>query len=775
MAARIGCNDVARKSASTPKKAAGEKAAAKPRATKAKAPSAAKSSTSSSATRRSGGSGKDLVIVESPKKARSIAKFLGSNYIVKASMGHVRDLPEKGQKGGLGIDVENNYEPNYQILVRKKDTVADLRKDADKAGIVYLATDPDREGEAIAWHLQKALNLDDDRVRRVAFHEITEKAVKESFSHAGPIDMDRVNAQQARRFLDRFVGYQLSPLLWKKVARNLSAGRVQSVATRLIVDREREIRAFVQEEFWRITAVVSPVGSTEEGERFEAGLSEYAGKKFEASNEADAQKVRDDLATHPYVVSKVEEAEKLDRADPPFKTSTLQQQAAIRLRFSGKKTMKLAQELYEGIDVDGTGPTGLITYMRTDSVTVAAEAQQQARAFIADAYGDEYLPDEPPVYKTKSKTAQEAHEAVRPTDVARTPAKMKPFLGRDQFRMYKLVWDRFVASQMAPAIYDTVSVDIHAGRLETPALERPYLFRATGSSLRFRGFLAVYQSKEEEDAAENQPGGEHVVPTDLTEGEALDLLRLLPEQHFTQPPPRFSEASLVKELEENGIGRPSTYAMIVSTIQQRGYVEQEQKRLYPTEIGAIVNDLLVEHFPDVVSVDFTANLEDDLDEIADGKAWVPVIDEFYQQFSKELTAADKVIPKMDLKKEAEPVGRDCPLSGHPLVYRDGRFGRFIGCSDYPRCKYTEQVLVKVGVTCPQCGGDLIEKRTRKGRVFYGCATYPECDWTNWKRPVPQPCPVCNGVMVQENKSTLKCTSCGHTMDAEVEEEVKETV
>jgi DNA topoisomerase-1 len=743
----------------------------KPKASKKKS----KAATKTKSERRSG----KLVVVESPAKAKTIGRYLGKGYVVKPSLGHVRDL----LKSRLSVDVDNDYTPEYRVPNEKRAIVKELKAAAAKASEIYLATDPDREGEAIAWHVLEAAEIDPARTKRVVFNEITKPAVQAAFEHPRDIDMDRVDAQQARRILDRLVGYNLSPLLWRKVRGRLSAGRVQSVALRLVVDREREIDAFVPVEYWTIDADLSQDKYARQNGRaaderpyFVSRLHKLNGADPELHSEKEVQPHAEALEAADWQVSAVNIGSRTRRPAAPFTTSTMQQEASRRLGFGTTKTMRMAQDLYEGVDIGNEeGNTGLITYMRTDSVTVAAEAQQQARAFIADAYGDEYLPEEPPVYKTKSKTAQEAHEAIRPTDVARTPVKMKPFLGRDQFRTYKLVWDRFVASQMAPAMYDTVSVDIHAGRPETPALERPYLFRATGSSLRFRGFLAVYQSKEEEDAAENQPGGEHVVPSDLTEGEALDLLRLLPEQHFTQPPPRFSEASLVKELEENGIGRPSTYAMIVSTIQQRGYVEQEQKRLYPTEIGAIVNDLLVEHFPDVVSVDFTANLEDDLDEIADGKAWVPVIDEFYQQFSKELTAADKVIPKMDLKKEAEPVGRDCPLSGHPLVYRDGRFGRFIGCSDYPRCKYTEQVLVKVGVTCPQCGGDLIEKRTRKGRVFYGCSTYPECDWTNWKRPVPQPCPVCNGVMVQENKSTLKCTSCAHTMDVEAEEEVKETV
>ncbi|HNS39957.1 MAG TPA: DNA topoisomerase, partial [Promineifilum sp.] len=444
----------------------------------------------------------------------------------------------------------------------------------------------------------------------------------------------------------------------------------------------------------------------------------------------------------------------------PFTTSTLQQDSSRRLGLGTTKTMRIAQELYEGVNI-GDGDTGLITYMRTDSVTVSTIAQEEARDFIGATFGPEYLPEKPPVYKTRSKTAQEAHEAIRPTSVERTPASLKSHLSKDQFRLYKLIWERFVASQMAPALYDTVSADVWAGAVSIPVSERPYLFRASGSTLTFRGFLAVYGADDPGDENGDDPDAPQI-PSDLQTGEPIDLLKLLPDQHFTQPPPRYSEASLVKALEEHNIGRPSTYASIISTIQNRGYVEQEQKRLRPTEIGRVVNDMLVEYFPNVLSVDFTARMEDELDEIAEGKPWVPVIDEFYQQFSKSLAVADEALPKLDLKKEPEFVGRDCPLCGHPLVYREGRFGRFIGCSDFPKCRYTEQILVKVGVTCPKCGGDLIEKRTKRGRIFYGCSNYPDCDWTSWKRPLPQPCPVCNGLLVQENKDTAKCMDCGNT-------------
>lgn len=736
------------------------KAAAKPKA---------KATTMPTAERQSG----ILVVVESPAKAKTIGRYLGKGYTVKSSLGHVRDL----LKSRLSVDVANNYEPEYRVPNEKRAVVKELKAAAARAKTIYLATDPDREGEAIAWHVLEAAEMDPARAKRVVFNEITKPAVQAAFEHPREIDMDRVDAQQARRILDRLVGYNLSPLLWRKVRGRLSAGRVQSVALRLVVDRERQIDAFEPVEYWTIEAEVSREQSAGQNGRnsavrpyFTARLHKISGADPELNNESDVAPHLKALESADWQVGAVTIGSRTRKPAAPFTTSTLQQEASRRLSFGTTKTMRMAQELYEGVDIGNEeGTTGLITYMRTDSVTVSTEAQAAARDFIAGQFGPEYLPDTPPVYKTKSKTAQEAHEAIRPTSVERTPSKMKQYLSRDQLRMYKLIWDRFVASQMAAALYDTVAVDIHAGASAAPVAERPYLFRATGSTLSFQGFLAVYESKEEADAAENQPDGEHPVPADLVEGESLDLLHLLPEQHFTQPPPRFSEAGLVKELEENDIGRPSTYAAIVSTIISRGYVEQEQRRLFPTEIGYIVNDLLVEHFPDVVSVDFTAQLEDELDSIANGKAWVPVIDEFYKQFAKELSAADEAIPKLDIKKEVELVGRDCPLSGHPLVFREGRYGRFIGCSDYPRCKYTEQILVKVGVTCPQCGGDLIEKRTRNGRIFYGCSSYPECDWTNWKRPVPQPCPVCAGVMVQENKTTLKCTKCGHTEAAAVQE------
>ncbi len=542
------------------------------------------------------GGGPALVIVESPKKARSIDKFLGGDYIVKASMGHVRDLPKRK----LGLDVGHGYAPSYEVVPAKKDTISELKRAAARADMVYLATDPDREGEAIAWHLQQALELPDERVRRVTFHEITERAVKEAFGHTTPINMDLVNAQQARRFLDRIVGYQLSPLLWKKIMRHLSAGRVQSVAVRLIADRERDIRAFVSEEYWKIAATVSPVGATEEADRFEAALVEYNGAKFEATNGTDAHAVRDVLSSSPYVISRVDEVEKLDRADAPFKTSTLQQQAAIRLRFSGKRTMKVAQELYEGIDVNGSGPVGLITYMRTDSLRVSDEAMTAVREKINADFGEKYVPAKPIRYAA-GKLAQEAHEAIRPTDLAFTPERIRGQLSHDQFRLYQLIYARFVASQMAPAVFTVTDVAITAG---------PGVFKAQGKILKFDGHRRVWP-----------PGGksEDALLPALSAGQALDLHSLDATQHFTQPPPRFSEATLIKALEKEAIGRPSTYAPIIQTIQDRQYVEQKERRFFATELGMAVTEFLVERFPKILDLKFTAQMEDELDGIAAGQ------------------------------------------------------------------------------------------------------------------------------------------------------------
>jgi DNA topoisomerase I len=706
----------------------------------------------SSDGRRSG----NLVIVESPAKARTINRYLGRGYTVKSSVGHVRDL----LKSRLSVDPERDFEPEYRVPNDKRAVVKQLQEAAARAERIYLATDPDREGEAIAWHVLEAAGMEPQRTKRVVFQEITKPAVLAAFQQPREIDMDRVNAQQARRILDRLVGYKLSPLLWRKVRGRLSAGRVQSVAVRLVVEREREIGSFEVEEYWSLGARLSRIPWRRNQPRpfFQAKLHHYQGQELVLPDEAEVLPHLERLEKAEWTVGEVRLGRRNRRPAAPFTTSTLQQEASRRLNFGASKTMRVAQQLYEGVDLAEGESVGLITYMRTDSVAVSKEAQEEARRYISNRFDDNYIPDSLPVYKTRSKTAQEAHEAIRPTSVERPPEQVKAYLKRDQFQLYKLVWERFVASQMAPAVYDTVSADVWAGEPGSSWQKRPYLFRATGSTLRFAGFLALYEETEPSDRPD---GAENQVPADLAEEEQLDMLRLLPEQHFTQPPPRFSEATLVKALEEYGIGRPSTYASIISTIQQRGYVFTEEKRLRPTETGELVNDLLVEYFPDVMSVDFTARMEDELDEIAEGKPWVPVLEQFYGRFAEKLEIADQSIEKVDLKAEVEPVGRVCPECGSELLYREGRFGRFIGCSNFPKCRYTEQILTKIGVPCPNCGGDLVEKRTRKGnRLFFGCANYPECEWTSWKRPLPQPCRACSGLMVQIDQNTAECTQCG---------------
>ncbi len=705
-----------------------------------------------------------LVVVESPAKARTIGRYLGNGYKVMSSVGHVRDL----LKSRLSVDVDNSYVPEYRVPNEKRKVVKQLKEAAAKAKKIYIATDPDREGEAIAWHVLESAEMEPERTVRVEFQEITKPAIESAFANPREIDMDRVDAQQARRILDRLVGYKLSPLLWRKVRGRLSAGRVQSVSVRLVVEREREINAFERQEYWTVTADLSQTKFQKSDPRpsFSAKLHRIDGKEPELTSEEEVSPHVDKLNKAEWTVKEVRIGKRTRRPAAPFTTSTLQQEASRNLNFGTSKTMRIAQQLYEGVDIGQEGSVGLITYMRTDSVTVSKDAQKQARQHVIERFGKEYVPEKPPTYKTKAKSAQEAHEAIRPTSAIRTPKQIKSYLKRDQYRLYRLIWSRFLASQMSPAIYDTVSADIMVGDAGTAVGNRPYLFRATGSTLRFRGFLALYEESKPTDRPSN---GESHVPSDLKSNELLDLLELLPKQHFTQPPPRYSEASLVKELEENGIGRPSTYASIISTIQSRGYVEAEDRRLAPTPIGELVNDLLVEYFPDVMSVDFTARLEGELDEIANGKAWVPVIDEFYRQFEQRLEVADKAIEKIDIRREPEPVGRECPLCGNPLVYREGRYGKFIGCSDFPKCRHTEQILIKVGVSCPKDGGDIIEKRTRKGRKFYGCSNYPECDWTSWKRPVTYPCPNCSGLLVAIANEKVECTNCGERYEQKKEE------
>jgi DNA topoisomerase-1 len=710
-----------------------------------------------------------MVIVESPAKARTVGRFLGKEYTVRASVGHVRDLPSNR----MGVDIENDFAPRYIVPAKRKDVVRELRADVKNSSEVYLATDPDREGEAISWHLAQALRSAIGRrpVKRVEFHEITNDAIGHAFAHPRKIDMQRVEAQQARRILDRIVGYTLSPLLRDKMGRRgLSAGRVQSVAVRLVVEREREIEAFVPVEYWSIEAQLAK--QEEEKRSFIARLHRIRGEELDLHSEADVQAVVDELEKATYTVMSVKEGQRRRRPAAPYTTSTMQQEASRRLGFTARRTMAFAQSLYVGVDL-GDGPVGLITYMRTDSTNVAEQAQAEAREFIVGKYGEDFVPPKPPTYKTKAKGAQEAHEAVRPTSVFRTPQSLKPYLDRNQYRLYSLIWKRFVASQMSPAVYDTIAVEILAGLPDVE--EKPYLFRASGSSLRFKGFLAVYEeAKDEDQKIEEESEREEIPP--LSVDEMLDLVQLLPEQHFTQPPPRYSEATLVRALEEYGIGRPSTYAPIMSTIQRRGYVERRDGRLYPTEVGIVVNDLLVEHFPDYIDVGFTAQMEGDLDLIADGtKEWVPVLHDFYDPFSTVLEQAREKMPEIQMGND--PTGEMCPKCGHPLIYKYGRYGKFIGCSNFPNCRYSQQILVKTGVQCPECGGDIVEKRTRRGRTFYGCSNYDgedenSCQFASWKRPLKQPCPECGGLLVEARKEWAKCIACEDEFEIESLPEVE---
>jgi DNA topoisomerase-1 len=614
---------------------------------------------------------------------------------------------------------------------------------------IYLATDPDREGEAIAWHLLESAKIEPKRTQRVVFHEITEPAINEAFAHPRSIDMDLVDAQQARRILDRLVGYNLSPLLWRKVRSRLSAGRVQSVALRLIVEREREIEAFNPVEYWSIAAELRP---DKVKETFIAKLAKMDGEDPVLGNQAVVQPILEDMERSPYVISKIKRGERRRKPSAPFTTSTMQQEASRRLGYTARRTMALAQGLYEGIDL-GEGAVGLITYMRTDSTNVAESAQAEARQFIGERYGEKFLPPEAPKYQTKAKGAQEAHEAIHPTSVLRQPDTIKEFLNRDQLRLYQLIWQRFVASQMEAAVFDTLSVEVTA-----QSADHEYLLRASGSTVKFPGFLVVYEEAKDEDQVAEEEEENARIPAGIEEGQSQKLVRLIPEQHFTQPPPRYTEATLVRTLEEYGIGRPSTYAPILGTIQQRGYVLREAKRLSPTETGILVNDLITEHFPGVVDYGFTAKMEEDLDLIAEGQRdWVASIREFYTPFAEQVAKAEKDMPEMNMGPE--PIGRACPECGKELVIRWGRYGKFISCSGFPDCRHTEAWLEKIGVLCPKDGGDIVERKTRKGRNFYGCANYPNCDFTSWKLPLARPCPECSGMLVVANKNQAQCLQC----------------
>ncbi len=692
-----------------------------------------------------------LVIVESPAKAKTVGRFLGKGYTVRASVGHVRDL----LRSKLSVDVDNNFEPRYRVPNEKRGVVKELKKLSQKAEEVYLATDPDREGEAIAWHLMEAAEIDEDRTNRVVFHEITEDAVDHAFAHPRCIDMDLVDAQQARRILDRLVGYGISPILWKKVRSRLSAGRVQSVALRLIVEREREIEDFIPVEYWSIDADFLPEGGNIS---YRAKLAKINGEDPELGNENIVNEILDDLRKAAYTVGSIKHGERRRNSSAPFITSTLQQDASRKLGFTARKTMAVAQQLYEGMELDGQGTTGLITYMRTDSTNISDVAVKEARNFIKEKYGNEYIPKKPPKYKTRTQSAQEAHEAIRPTSVMRKPKVIKKYLSRDQFRLYRLIWQRFVASQMKAAIYKTLSVEIN-GKGDS----NEYLLRASGSQLVFPGFLVVYEMGKDEDQIEVEEADSDTIPIEeIKENQKQNLEQLYPEQHFTQPPPRYTEASLVQALEENGIGRPSTYAPTLSTIQNRGYVLRDGKRLEPTDTGILVNDLVVKYFPNIVDINFTSHLEDQLDLIASGEEkWVDIVREFYEPFADRLAHAEEDMP--ETKAELQKVGRDCPKCGHDLIIRWGRYGKFISCSNFPECRYTEPYLEKIGMICPKCEeGDVVRRKTRKGRTFYGCSRYPDCDFTSWKKPIPIPCPDCGGTLVIANKRDVQCMDCKRT-------------
>ncbi len=720
--------------------------------------------------------GRKLVIVESPAKARTVGRFLGRHYKVEASVGHVRDL----LRSKLSVDVENDFAPTYRVPKKKREVVQRLKKAVRQAGEVYLATDPDREGEAIAWHLMAAAAIPEETARRVVFHEITDAAVKEAFANPRSIDQNLVNAQQARRILDRLVGYKISPLLWQKVRNRLSAGRVQSVAVRLIVEREREIQAFVPVEYWSIAAELAKQDTRglEERPTFIAKLLKIRGKEVDLKEEPATQAIVDDLEGAHYIVGKVRKFKRQRKPPAPFITSTMQQEAFGKLGFTAKRTMAIAQGLYEGVDIGGGERVGLITYMRTDSTNVAKAALAEVRAYIKDKYGADFLPAKPPVHKTRAVKAQEAHECIRPTSVRREPDAIKDHLNRDQYRLYQLIWKRFVASQMKPAVFDVTSVDIKAGCLEAeatvptgdvlkPFLDAlPYLFRVTGSTITFPGFLLVYERAEDEEAAAEEDAG--ALPP-LKVREVLDLIRLIPEQHFTKPPPRYTEASLVRELEKHGIGRPSTYASILSTIQFRGYVDGVNRHLVPTELGFLVNDLLVKHFSDIVDLQFTAHMEEDLDRIAAGERdWVTVLREFYGPFERTLQMAERNMEKVEVV--AEETGLICEKCGSPMIVKFGRYGKFIACSNFPQCRNTMPYVVKTGAKCPECGGDLLERRTRRKRIFYGCANYPDCKFSVWKRPLPRPCPNCGGLLVEAGKNKAKCLECQQVFEREEEPE-----
>jgi len=679
--------------------------------------------------------------VESPSKAKTIEKYLGKKYKVVASMGHVRDLP----KSQMGIEVKNNFTPKYITIRGKGPVLKDLKSAAKKAKKVYLAADPDREGEAIAWHLANTLNVDVESDCRVVFNEITKDAIKESFKHPRAINMDLVDAQQARRILDRLVGYNISPLLWKKVKKGLSAGRVQSVAVRLIIEREREIQNFEPEEFWTIKTEFVKGKDT-----FEASFYGVDGEKVQLTNETQVNEIIEQMKDNAFSVENVTRKERKRNPALPFTTSSLQQEAARKLNMRAKKTMMLAQQLYEGIDLGKQGTVGLITYMRTDSTRISETAQTEARTYITEAYGAEYIGTEKKK-ETKKSNAQDAHEAIRPTSVMRKPEELKSFLGRDQLRLYKLIWERFVASQMASAIMDTVTAKLINNNVQ---------FRASGSVVKFPGFMKVYVESKDDGAEEK----DKMLPP-LEVGETVFSKDIEPKQHYTQPPPRYTEARLVRTLEELGIGRPSTYVPTLETIQKRGYVALDNKRFVPTELGGIVIELILEFFPEIINIEFTANMEQSLDEVEEGNAnWVKIVDDFYVGFEPRLEKAEKEMREVEIKDE--PAGEDCELCGHPMVFKMGKYGKFMACSNFPDCRNTKPIVKEIGVICPKCEeGQIIERRSnKKKRLFYGCGTYPECDFVSWDKPIGRKCPKCEGMLVEKKLKKgvqVQCISCDY--------------
>ncbi len=741
---------------------------------------------------------KGLIVVESPTKVRTLQKFLGANYVIKASVGHIKDLPESE----LGVDLKKDFLPEYVVIPGKSKIIRELKKASKGVKNIYLGPDPDREGEAIAWHIAEEIGNGNKNVYRVLFNEITQKAVLDALKHPGTLQQSKYEAQQARRILDRLVGYQISPILWEKVRRGLSAGRVQSVAVRIICEREREIQNFVSKEYWSLTATLK---KTESPLSFDARLTKWRGKKVTMANESEALAIKKALSSVPYRVSKITQQEKRRHPLPPFITSRLQQDAYRKLSFSAKKTMRIAQTLYEGVELGELGMVGLITYMRTDSPRVSSEAVQQVRNWIKNRFGEPYLPPKPNLYKSR-KGAQEAHEAIRPTSIDFDPEKVKDHLDKDQWALYKLIWDRFVASQMASAVFLQTTAEIKAGE---------GIFTAVGTVPTFQGFMTLYVEGEDNNASggKSEDGeAERRLPP-LSEGEVLELLGLNPKQHFTQPPPRFSEATLIKELEEKGIGRPSTYAAILSTIKEKEYVKLEKGKFFPTELGLVVNDLLVVNFPDILDVEFTAQMEENLDKIEEGeKGWVETLKEFYRPFHKDLEMAkvsmrdikrEKIpteakcdvcgakmvkrwgkrgyflacstYPKCRFTREVEENGEKngettdarCDKCGSPMVIKNGKFGRFLACSKYPECKTTRPI--DTGVRCPQegCDGMMVERRTRKGRTFYSCSNYPKCTFALWDRPIPEKCPQCDYPFLVEKQGkggvTQRCPNkeCGY--------------